>query len=122
MVAIFAREVTPALTSLVKKIDEATGKNSAAQMGSFIVFCSDDEKLENALKELATKEKLKDIVLAIDEPGGPAKYKIAKDADITVVLYNDHKVAANFTFKKGELDSKAVEKIVGDLKKIVPAK
>jgi hypothetical protein len=119
---IFAREVSGPLTSLVKKIDEATGKNSAAQMGSFIVYCSDDDKLENQLKELATKEKLKNIVLAIDGPTGPAKYKLAQDADITVVLYNDHKVEANFVFKKGQLDDKAVEKIVGEFKKIVPAK
>src|SRR5262249_47039796 len=107
---IFAREVSGPLTSLVKKIDEATGKNSSCHMGSFVVFCSDDEGLEKKLKSLADKEKLSKTVLSIDNPTGPQKYKIAKDAEVTVVLYNKHKVEANHTFKKGELDEKAIEK------------
>jgi hypothetical protein len=119
---IFAREVSGPLTSLVKKLDEATGKNSSARMGSFVVFCSDDEKLEKQLKELADKEKIDKTVLAIDNPTGPARYKVAKDADVTVVLYNKRKVAANYTFKKGGLDDKAIEQIVADLSKILPEK
>ena len=63
---IFAREVSGPLTSLVKQIDAATAKNSGQKMGSFVVFCSDAEGLEKQLKELVAKEKLKDIVLAID--------------------------------------------------------
>jgi hypothetical protein len=119
---IFAREVSGPLTSLVKKIDEATGKNSSCRMGSFVVFCSDDEGLEKKLKELVDKESLSKIVLSIDNPSGPPKYKVAKDADITVVLYNKRKVAANYAFKKGQLDDSATDKIVTDLKKILPDK
>jgi hypothetical protein len=116
---IFAREVTGPLTSLVKKIDAETGKNKDARMGSFVVFCSDAEGLEAQLKKLADKEKLKDIILAIDNPAGPPKYKVAKDADVTVVLYLGHKVEANFAFKKGELDDKKVEEVVKALPKIL---
>ncbi len=119
---IFAREVSGPLTSLVKKIDEATGKNSDCKMGSFVVFCSDAEGLEKQLKELADKEKFKNIVLTIDNVGGPPKYKVAKDADVTVVLYNKHKVESNYVFKKGELDDKGTEKVLADLKKILPEK
>jgi hypothetical protein len=119
---IFAREVSGPLTSLVKKIDEATAKNKSAKMGSFVVFCSDSEGLEKQLKELADKEKLKDIVLSIDNPTGPPRYNVAKEADVTVVLYNKHKVAANFAFKKGELDDKKVEDILKAVPKILPEK
>jgi hypothetical protein len=119
---IFAREVSGPLTSLVKKVDEATGKNSSCSMGSFVVFCSDDEGLEKKLKELAEKEKLSQTILTIDNPTGPSKYKIAKEAEVTVVLYNKHKVEVNHTFKKGELNDKAIEKIVADLSKILPEK
>jgi hypothetical protein len=117
---VFAREVSGPLTSLVKKIDEATGKNSGCKMGSFVVFCSDAEGLEKQLKDLADKEKFKNIILSIDNPSGPPKYKVAKDADVTVVLYDKHKVKSNFAFKKGEMTDKEVDKIVGDLKKILP--
>ena len=35
-------------------------------MGTFVVFCSDDEKLEEKLKELAKKEKINNCILTID--------------------------------------------------------
>jgi len=119
---IFAREVSGPLTSLVKKIDAETGKNKDAQMGSFVIFCSDAEGLDAQLRKLADKEKLKDIILAIDNPAGPPKYQVAKEADVTVVLYLEHEVKANFAFKKGELDDKKVEEIIKALPKILPKK
>lgn len=118
---IFAREISDGLTSLVKKIDAATADNSKCKMGSFVVFCSDEESLEKKLKDLAEKEGLKHIVLTIDQPAGPKSYKIAKDADLTVVLYNKHNVKANYAFKKGELKDSDVETIVAGLKEILPA-
>lgn len=119
---IFAREISAPLTSLVKKLDEATAKNTSARMGSFVVFCSDDEGLEKKLKELADKEKLKKIVLSIDNPAGPKNYNVAKDADVTVVYYNKRNVKVNKAFKKGELKETDVEKLVEEVSKIVPAK
>ena len=117
---IFAREVSDSLTSLVKKIDAETAKNSKAKMGSFVVFLTDDEKLEDKLKSFAEKEGIKKCVLSIDNPAGPKGYNVSKDADITVVLYNKRQVEANYAFKKGELSSAAIEKILADVPKIIP--
>jgi hypothetical protein len=117
---IFAREVSDPLTSLVKKIDVATAKHSDCRMGSFVVFLNDDEKLEKTLKELSDKEKLNSTVLTIDNPAGPSGYDIAKEADVTVVLYTKKKVKANYAFKKGEMKATDVDKIVADIKKILP--
>jgi len=61
-------------------------------------------------------------VLSIDNPSGPGAYKVSKDADVTVVLYNQHKVKSNFAFKKGELQEKDIEAIVADISKILPEK
>jgi hypothetical protein len=119
---VFARETSPALTKLIKKIDTATGKHEDAKLGSFVVFLSDAEKLEGELKELAKKEKIERCVLAIDNPAGPKAYKLAKDADVTVVLYTDHTVKANHAFKKGDLKEKQIDQIVADIKKILPEK
>lgn len=119
---IFAREINDGLTSLVKKLDKATGKNKDCRMGSFVVFCSDDEGLEKKLKALAKKEDLKNIVLTIDNPAGPEVYKVAKEADVTVVLYTKNKVKANYAFKKGEMTDKDIDRIVSDVSKIVPEK
>jgi hypothetical protein len=116
---IFAREVSDPLTSLVKKIDEATAKNN---MGSFVVFLNDDESLKNKLKELAKKEKIDKTVLTIETPAGPSGYDIAKDADVTVVLYTAKNVKVNHAYKKGEFKDADVEKVVAELAKILPEK
>src|SRR6516162_7990453 len=98
---IFAREVSDNLTSLVKKIDAATGENKKARMGSFVVFCSDDEGLEKKLKALADKESIKNTIFAIDNPAGPKAYKVAKDAEVTVILYDRQTVRSNHAYRKG---------------------
>jgi hypothetical protein len=117
---IFAREISDPLTSLVKKLDEATAKNSGCSMGSFVVFCSDEEGLDKKLKVLAEKHNIKHLILSVDNESGPRAYKVAKDADITVVLYNRNDVKVNHAFKKGELKPKDIDKIVNEVSKIVP--
>jgi len=119
---IFAREISAPLTSLVKKLDETTAKNKENKMGSFVVFCSDEEGLDKKLTELAKKEALKNIVLSIDNAQGPTGYEVAKDSDITVVLYTKRNVKVNYVFKKGELKEADIEKIVGEVSKILPEK
>ncbi len=119
---IFARELSGPVASLVKKIDAATAQNADAKMCSFAVFCSDSDGLEKQLKQFADKEKLSRCILTIDNPAGPRGYKIAKDADVTVILYVKKKVQANHAFKKGELNDQAIEKILADLPKITAKK
>lgn len=119
---IFAREVTDGLASLVKKIDEATEKNRDARMGSFVVFCSDDENLKKQLEELADKKNIKKTVLTIDNPAGPEGYDIAKDADVTVLLYSRQQVKVNHAYKKGDLTEREINRIVSELSKILPEK
>lgn len=120
---IFARDVSDSLTSLVKKLDKAAA-DSKGKMGTFVVFCSDDEKLEEKLKELAKKEGLKECVLSIDtNKAGPyEKAPFAKDADVTVMLYTARKVKVNHTFKKGEMKDKDVDQVIKDLDQILPKK
>ena len=116
---VFAREATPAVAKLLKQLDEATVKNGKAEMGSYAVFCSDKDGLDKTLTKLATEQKLTKLILSIDNPAGPEKYGISKDADVTVVLYTEFQVKANHTFRKGELTDAAITKVVADVTKIV---
>jgi hypothetical protein len=123
VVAIFARCSDCETTQkLITSIDKVTGEHSKCEMGSFAVFLTDDDKTESKLKTMAEKASLKNLTLSIDNPQGPAKYSIAKDADVTVILYTEHKVKANYAFKKGEMKDSDVEAIVKDVAKIVPEK
>jgi hypothetical protein len=119
---IFARDNSPELAKLIKKIDAATLANKPANMGSFVVFLSDKEGLDKQLKAMADKEGIKTCVLSIDNPAGPKGYNVSEKADVTVVLYVDRTVKANYAFEKGKLTDKDIDTVVADVSKIVPKK
>jgi hypothetical protein len=119
---IFAREISDNLTSLVKKIDDATAKNSDCRMGAFVVFLSDEEGLDKKLQAMAKKQGLKKVVLAIDNPAGPRGINVSKEADVVVALYSRKNVKVNHAFKKGELKAADIDTIVADVTKILPEK
>ena len=121
VVMIFARNPDCLMTqALIKKVDATVAKNAKCDMGSFVVFCTDDSTAEAKLKAMAEKEGLKNVVLALDTPAGPSKYKFAKDADVTVVFYTKRTVKANHTFKAGELTAEKIDTVLKDVSKITP--
>jgi len=117
---IFARDTNPQLTKLIKQLDTACTKNTGCKMGSYVVFCSNAEGLETKLQKLAKSENLRNVILSIDNPAGPDGYKVAKDADVTVVLYVDRTAKANFSFRRGDMTDKDVATIMASLPKILP--
>ena len=108
------------MTSLVKKLDAEVEKNKDAKLHATVVMLSDDEALEKKLKELG--EKYKNVSFGIDNIAGPKGWEVAKEADVTVVMYTGNNVKANHAFKKGELKDSDVGKIAGDVEKILPKK
>ena len=113
---MFAREITDDLTSLVKQIDKKVGANTDKKMAGFVVLLTDDpDAVEPRLKELAEKEKIEKTPLTVyDGVAGPADYKIAEKADVTVMMWVGGQVKVNRVFEKGKLDKAAIEKIMKD--------
>ena len=93
----------------MKDLDTAVADGKDTKLASFVVFLTDNrEKLEPKVAELAKTEKIANVPLTIAESvAGPERYKISKDADVTVLLYSKNVVKANFAFEKGKLDAKA---------------
>jgi len=106
------------LTSLVKKLEQATADHKDAKLGTWVVILSDDEKVEGKLKELAEKENVKKTILAVESIAGPPKYEIAKDAEVTVLLYTKKSVKKNMAYGKGEFNEKEADKIVDAVKEL----
>src|SRR5262245_56863757 len=102
---IYAREISDPLTGLVKKMDEAISQYSKQKPGSFVVFCNDDPAFRSKLEELAVREKIRHVPFAIENAEGPACYRISRDAEVTVILYRNKTVKANYAFRKGGLDA-----------------
>ena len=123
---IFVRETSGPLTSLVKKIDRradaATGKTPRA-LGVYVIFVNNTDGLDKKLHGMAEKEALKRVSLCIGAP--PQDYAVAKEADVTVVIYGvgrrrEEKVTANFALRKGELDEAKADAIVKALSEALP--
>lgn len=119
---VFAREPSAALIKLLSKFEATCDKHQSSGLGSFAVFLSKDESLDKKLEAAARKNRFEHVVLSIDEPEGPAGYKVSADADVTVVLYDKHKVEANHAFRAGALNDETIEKIMADLGKMLGKK
>ena len=119
---VFARSLTEPTVLLLKHLDAATAKYRQHELGTFVVFLDDNERLIPRLQETAKKQSLKHTILATDLPAGPDGFKVAEEADLTVVLYREHEVLANHAFRKGELDKEAIQKILADLPRLVNEK
>ena len=119
---MFAREVTPGLASLVKKLEAATAAHADKKFNAVVILLTSDDKAEGRLKEFAQREKLRNVVLAVESPEGPSPYHIAKNADVTVLLYAKKQVKKNFAFEKGKLTDKEADAIVVAVKDILPEK
>ena len=114
------------MTGLVKKIDQrleaAVGKTPRA-LGVYVIFVSNADGLDNKLRRMAEKEKLKRVSLCIGAP--PPKYEVSGEADVTAVIYRlgrrrQEPVMANFALRKGELDEAKADAIVKALSDVLP--
>jgi hypothetical protein len=121
VVAIFARELTDDLASLVKQVDMTVTQNQDKQMAAFLVVLTDDaDQAASKLEAMAREHGIQNVPLTVFENAtGPPDYKIAKDADVTVLAWRNLQVEANQAVKKGELDESARKKIVADANSIL---
>jgi hypothetical protein len=119
VVVVFAKQLTPAVAQLVKKIDAATVANKERGLGSYVVFCSDAAGLDQQLQSIAQQMQIQSTVLTLYKPGGPERYRLAPEADVTVLLYSHFTIKANHAFKAGELNGPAMDAIVADLGKML---
>jgi hypothetical protein len=122
VVSIFARDVDDKVASLVKEVDAVVGKNKEEKkMAAFVVLLSDEPDAQtDKLKKVAEKQQIKDTPLTTFEgTAGPPEYKIAKDAEVTVMMWVDGKVKVNQTVKKADLNKEKIAAIVKDTSKIL---
>lgn len=127
--SIFTRSLSDDLASLVKQIDTTVGKNDDVKMAAFVVLLTDDPSVDAAkLKALAEKHGITNTPLTVfKDTKGPKSYKIAKDAEVTVMMWHPVEVKgkiilqvkANYAFAKGKLNKKSTAKVVADTSKIL---
>lgn len=121
VVTVFTRELTDNVKELVKKIDAKVADNKDKKMAAFVVVLTDDaDKVEPKLEALAKDSKISSTPLTIIEgAAGPPEYKLAKDAEVTVMMWVESEVKVNQAFAKGKLDKKSVDSLVEQTKLIL---
>ena len=81
-----------------------------------VVLSDKPQKLEGKLSELAQMNRLRTLPLTVfKDAKGPPDYKIATDAEVTVLLWTGLQVKANHAFAEAELDAVAIKKVIASL-------
>ena len=115
VVMVFARSADEKLAKLLKKIEEEVEEHQSEKLTSFVnMIGADADSLKKAAAEFATKHDIKRIAFVVPEDAkdGPADFKIAPDADLTVVCYKEGQVKANHAFAKGGLSDQTIDAVV----------
>jgi hypothetical protein len=111
--------VNEPLAKLVAACDEAVGSKAKDGVRGWMTVLGEKTIAVDDLGKWAKQAGLKTMPVGVfDDPVGPPSYKLADDADLTVLLFADHKVVANFAFRKGELDEAASKQILEEVKRL----
>jgi hypothetical protein len=103
---------------LVKQIDKKIDEN--ARLKSFVVVLGGEpDSGREDLRKLANESGIKHVPLTMfGDPGGPGQYDLSRNADVTVLMWKQHKVKVNHAYK-GDLTEKDIGEIVADIPKVL---
>ena len=116
VVMVFARTADEKLGKLLKKLDEEIEEHASAKLTGFVnMLGTDAESLKKDTADFVKQQGIERIAFVVpkdDSKNGPADYKIAPDADLTVVCFKGGKVTANHALAKGQLSDEKIDAIV----------
>jgi hypothetical protein len=119
---VFARTTSDSLGKLMAKLDAEGIANKDAGCKVWMTLLAEKADLD-ALAKWAQKQGIRSApVGAFEDADGPPSYKLHKDADVTVILFTKQKVVANFAFRAGELDDKAIDNVMKAVPQLFEAK
>jgi len=122
VVMVFARKADDKLAKLAKELDKHVAKNSDQKLSSFINLLGEDPaELKTEAKNFAAKNELENVALVVpdDNTNGPEEFKINPEAEVTVTIYRNGKVAAAHAVAAGELSEDEINSIITDTAKIL---
>jgi hypothetical protein len=128
-VLIYAREIDPALISLLKKLDAVVQSDNEQKMKSACVLLTTKDEDREQLQAVARREKLEATLLAATPYEEGKRYFAAssrrcslhKEAMVTVVVLQRLTVQSSYAFRKGELTDGNVDEVVRAASALLPA-
>jgi hypothetical protein len=122
VVNIFTKTMDKNVVALVKKLDEQMQKDESLR-GYVVVLTENEDEMDAKLKEVWKEAGLKKLALTtFGTMAGPPKYKIKKDAEVSVHTWNKQTVKDSWGFKKAdEITPDTIKTIVAATKKLTAA-
>ena len=114
VVAVFAHTPDASLAKLVKEIDGVVAKHADKDMAAFVNLLGEDaSSLKAKAAEVVAKSGAKKVAVVVpsEHKAGPANYNLNPEADVTVVVYREGKVKANFAVPAGGLKDSMISDI-----------
>jgi hypothetical protein len=121
---VFARTLSPELGTLTRELDKIAANPKNAPLRGWVTFLSNDQvKFDSALVGWGKKHAVQTLPLGVfEDADGPPSYRLAADADVTVLLFVKQKVIANFAYRANELNESARQEILKAVPKLLETK
>ena len=111
-VVVFTRNLTAPLGKLLATLDVEVPKQKDAGFKVWMTQLVGRADLD-ALAKWSQQQGLKSVpVGAFEDVDGPPSYKLNSDADVTILLFVNEKVVANFAFRKDELTDDTIKDVL----------
>jgi RNA polymerase sigma factor (sigma-70 family) len=120
VVMIFARDANASTQQLIQKLDAACTAHADRFLKSFVVFDQSVPGLQQELERWLATTAFKEVIITVGRPALFQQYDIREQVAVTIVLYKNSTVVANHAFEKGPLADADNDKILEDLRKILP--
>jgi hypothetical protein len=115
-VILFARTLNKPLGKLLQGVDKALIDHKKAELRGWVTLLHEDQsEIDPKVVKWAKSLGLRNLPLAVfEDKDGPPTYKLARDADVTILLSVKQKVVHNYAFRTGDLtDAKIAEVLKG---------
>jgi hypothetical protein len=123
-VVVFARTLSDPLGKLVGGLDKALAEHKGSELRAWVTFVhADQPAFDPQVVQWGQKHAVRSVPLGVfEDAGGPPGYRLARDADVTVLLFARQKVVANFAYRSGELTEDKITEVLKALPEIVGEK
>jgi hypothetical protein len=120
VVCIFARRITKPLETLLKKLDDRIASKEDGLKALVVVLTAKPDTTAKSLETLAQRRSLDHVPLTlVSNPHGPQDYKIAEQAEVTILMWRGPTVRVNRAFAEGKLSEACVKEILNDLPELL---
>lgn len=127
-VLVFARRTDEATARLLRELRNAVRDGRKDRLFAWMVFLGGEDTPSETVLERQAYEFAKDNgatgipISALGDPAGPPGYRIALDAEVTVIGFRSGKVRFNRAYRAGEWSARAASGALQDLPKLMDPK